>query len=347
MFVFVTVLGTLCVQSFGASIIVVNESDDNAAIAPKALRGVKYFKFDLNPTSVTVGQNRVLLLSAPAVDSSSSPLFRTTAMAGMFGDNVQTDRSQSPPAYYVIPSGNDATGTGLIWSDLVSTPNTTSGNRIVAPISGDGMPSQFEFEFRTTLTNFPASTRFGIATNSSGAELTFSPTFVGFDYGPDGVFQSTRTGGQWVAGGDDRIIMNGPPSASGHISAFARLGASMYFVAQNAAEIKSITDQFKRSVQYITGILYKNGVQVASNTVATAGIQLVIMPVAGSNVLTLSAKGGQPTLPYWVEMTDSLDGQSTWHPVGVDRLYSGYAGSSISVTNHGVSMFFRSRLVAP
>jgi hypothetical protein len=315
---------------------------------------------DLTPAVLTFpqfGGEHVVIASLVASASPNLTQSYINARGGIFGYAVSTDRTDNPPAWYLVPAN------GWQWFDFVTTTGFNSwlgsaaltnnatmgefGHRFVIHELGRYPANDYWLTVSSSVTNIPTTT-LNVATNSTtGAEIAFNSNFIGINYGPNGVLDSfyDPSSGAIVVGGDDTVFTSGLPSQSTY-TAWWRFGSTVSVTVSSTAGFNPIKDQFAEANQWFTATLSKNGTSVASETVTAATPSLAIVALNPTKTqLAVTIQGAQLDLGYQLLTTTSLTPPEVWSQVYPNQTF--YNGTAIMVTNDVPKRFFRVRAVAP
>lgn len=359
---FVLALTCACTMS-AVTLTVVNGDDDNVVnfknTQPGYVPAIKAAMLGLQNSRPAIGENGVYISSEPALTSPNLGQSRIYVMAGLAGADVPTDRTLNPAAWNRIPT-TWGTNFGFQWFDMTTTTSLSfmgapapvsglatneHGHRIVISLSGRGNPSGYYVRVSTSLTNI-ASAYFPISTNSVGdTPLQFSYTFVGIDYGEDGVLNSAWSAqlGKWVAGGDDTVYDGSQVSPvypyQVHIDYWQRFGSSVILTGAGPSNFSDVMDQFATMpIPWLKAELITGDTTVASETVTAAVPSLNIMKYTPT-MYRLLIVGGQYNFPYDLESATDLSG-APWVKMLGQTLFLGSQGQ-FDVTNALPQDYFR------
>ncbi len=332
-----------CVSVFATARLVVSNGGDDFVPAPVSAAKSTPGKLDLNPRQM-LGSNAIYISSMCALTSPNLAQSRIYVMGGLAGANVPTDRTLNPAAWYRVPTSS-GTNYGLQWFDwcvttskswlggLVDTNSASKdehGGRVVISPQGVGSPNGYWVRITTSLTNI-APAYFPISTNSDGVTpLPFSYTFVGLNYGPNGVLDSawSSQSAKWVAAGDDTVYDGSQGTVYPHqvaVDFFQRFGSSVFITANSIGDFVDVMRQFALKPHItLTAELVTNGVTVASETVVAAVPSLVIWRLP-NGMIRIEMIGGQYNYPYDIETAADVQG-APWLKIDGQTLFLGSQG---------------------
>lgn len=318
-----------------AGTIAVANLDDEQFVAPVIIKGnarrpdasaaggMQISAFDI------VGKEEgVRIASLPPSGSPSLIQSRAFAMAGMAGRVVPTDRMNNPAAWY-LPSED-----GLQLFDLVTTSfhswlgatyNTNAatsgefGHRIVVHLSGRFPVSKYKCLLTTSIGGVD-NAFFPVGTNTStGAEIAFNLNFVGIEFGPNNVPESSAnpTTGIWTQGGDDTVYSNGQLPSQVSYDWWYRFGSTTSVNISDVGGFNSLKSEFSSTGKYLKAELIVQGENPMVKATSTVKAELPRLAIEGfdSTRVRLSIVGGQNLVPYKLESRTTVDSTQGWsHP---------------------------------
>lgn len=353
---------TVTVQA--AKLMVVNGGDDDVQFTKNVPMKSGPTKLGLQHPRPALGENGVYISSECALTSPNLGLSRTYVMAGLAGADVPTDRTINPAAWNRVPT-TWGPNYGWQWFDLGVTSMTSFmgapaptntlvaneyGHRVVVSLTGKGNPNNYYVRVSTSLTNI-ASAYFSVSTNSAnGSPLQFSFTFVGINYGENGILESVWNPqqGKWIAGGDDTVYDGSQPAPvypyQVHVDFFQRFGSSVSLVGTQPSDFVDVMDQFaSMPVPWLKAELVTDNGEttstVASETVYAAVPSLNIVKTSSPTMSRLLIVGGQYNFPYDLESAADLSG-APWLKVLGQTLFLGSQGQ-FDITNNLAQSYFR------
>lgn len=278
------------------------------------------------------GEEGVIIASLCSSSSPNLAKSRVSAMAGMAGVSVETDRTADSGAWYVV--GNNS----LQWFDPISTSfhswmgttnisspftGTEYGNRVVIHAFGKYPVSDYWCRVTSTVTNIN-SMEFSVATNStSGLEIPFNANFVGINLGTNRLLESfyNPSVSTWVVGGDDKVYSNGELPSQVSYDWWYRFGATVAVSVVQPSGFNPIKAQFVPQSQSLSASLVKEGVEIGKKTVFEARPKLLI-GIHDQDSVIITVGGGQLWIPYQLWSIDNFTG-AVWVIYYKQALYSG------------------------
>jgi len=290
----VILLGSLSVSSLVASSIVLIEEPVEFR---QPLREGSMIQVASVPTpslpQVALLPERLMLSSLCASASSHVTQSRRNAMGGLIGMTVNTDAAH-PEGWYVVPTDGlqwhhlVASTTFALWrgktTGLTTLQSTERGNRVVIHAQGLYPVSSYTCRISSALTNV-ASVTFDIGRDSqTQAVIPFNINFVGLNFGPNGVIESTYDPetGIWTQRGDDIVYSNGELPSSVSYHAWVRFGATVVVTVGNPASMDEVKNQFITGSPNLTTELIRSGDTVDTQVVRAELPRLTIRPAAYS-----------------------------------------------------------------
>jgi hypothetical protein len=337
-------LALLCaLATHAATLVVVNGGDDNVPY-PKSVN--KPIRLELQPAPrAPLGESAIYIASMCSLSSPHLTQSRVNTVKGMWGGDVPTDRMITPAAWYRVPQ-TWGPNYGLQWFDgtvtlaksFMGAPAPTNnvasdehGHRWVISVAGKGNPNDFFVRLTTSITNI-APSYFSVSTNSAdGTPLQFSFTYIGVDYGPNGVLDSAWNSslGKVVAGGDDTVYDGSQPSPvyahQVHIDYFTRFGSSVYITGNQPGDFTDVMDQFATTpVPWVHAELVSNDATVASE-LAVAAVPSLLAYRYTPTMARVVMIGGQYSFSYDIESAENLTG-APWLKIIGESLQLGSQG---------------------
>ncbi|OGI94506.1 hypothetical protein A3A03_02295 [Candidatus Nomurabacteria bacterium RIFCSPLOWO2_01_FULL_40_18] len=298
--------------------------------------------------SFTLGQNGIVIHSGPALNSPSVNAHRGNTMGGLVGASVPMDRVANPVAFYPtlqrgLQSFDYVTTTFPSWMGSTNNvPTGQLGHREIISCAGASPVSSYVCHIVSTDTNIGSAT-FGVATNGSGAELTFSSTYVGINFGANGVLNSfyDPAQGAWVQAGDDTVFVGGQLPSAVMYHVWYRFGATVSVIITAPSGFNAVNGQFASADQWLTAQLFKSGVLMASRTVTEAVPSLTIMKETnvGPSPMRLALGGGQLRVPYTILGASQVSGP--WTSAYGQAIFS--SDTPVTLPNNIPIRFFRTQ----
>lgn len=299
---------------------------------------------------------RLTIASLCASASSAVTQSRRNTIGGLAGMTVNTDLGH-PAGWYVIPTAgwqwhHMLTSTAFsLWRgktiDLTTAQEGQRGNRMVISATLQYPVSAYRCRITSTLTNI-APVEFAIGRDSqNGQELPFNVNFVGRDYGPDNILESTYDPetGIWTERGDDQIFSNGELPSSVIYDDCVRFGATVAITVGNAASMDQVKNQFITGTPALTAELIKDSDVIDTQTVRSEVPRLSIQassraPSGQASGILMGVVGGQDDVIYHFESTRHFD---EWTEYDLDIRKGQVAETSVPLDH----LFYRLKAILP
>lgn len=302
--------------------------------------------------------NEIKITSLCSVNSSSSNLAqsRRNAMAGLMGMQVNTNIAD-PAGWHLIPVN------GWQWHDLITTTTSSNwrgftnglptglqgerkGNRVPVHLVYKGRVSAYQCRISSSLTNIQDVTFWVGKDSGTGSNLMYNANFIGFNPGPNGIFESTYNPAVGVATqrGDDIVYSNGedPNNVSDDVVS-VRFGASVSVTANTDIGMNMVKNQFIRTNQIFMAQLIKDG-QVVNEKTVMSEMPTLTITTNSSSAVRIQMTAGQDFVQHNLQMATQLDGP--WMTVNTNLTKNWLDASTYSSVDHPIHMgneavFFR------
>jgi hypothetical protein len=301
---------------------------------------------------------RLIVSSLCASASPNVIQSRRNTMGGLIGMTVNKDPDH-PEGWYVIPTNGWqwhhvlTSSSFALWrgqtSGLSTSQSTQRGNRMVISATLQYPVSAYRCRIKSSVTNI-APVDFVIGRDTqSGQELQFNINFVGRDYGPDNILQSTYDPetGVWTQRGDDQIFSNGELPSTTIYDDCVRFGATVVVTVGNSTSMDQIKNQFIASIPTLTTELIKSGDIIDTQIVHAEAPRLAIRP--GSRLesgqvteIRMNVVAGQDSVIYHFQSTTDFIGPWNEYEINVIK------GDEVSGTVPSFGQtFFRLKAILP